>query len=132
LKNITPIQPTIDFIKKYTGTYIFALATMNSFDIVETVLNVLEIKQAFSVIISKEKVTKPKPDPEIYLTALKNLQLSVHECVGIEDSPIGAKAVLSAGMRCGVIATSGTEEKDFLDLPINRFIYSLSDYESMM
>jgi HAD superfamily hydrolase (TIGR01509 family) len=44
-------------------------------------------------------VARPKPAPDIYLYAAERLGARPDECVVIEDSPAGAGAALSAGMR---------------------------------
>ena len=44
-------------------------------------------------------VAHPKPAPDIYLLAAERLGAAPAECIVIEDSPAGAKAALTAGMR---------------------------------
>lgn len=44
-------------------------------------------------------VPRPKPAPDIYLLAASRLGAAPADCVVIEDSPAGAAAALSAGMR---------------------------------
>lgn len=46
-----------------------------------------------------------KPSPQAYLTALARIELSVHECLAVEDSPRGAVAARAAGLRCAVVPT---------------------------
>ena len=47
-------------------------------------------------IISKQDVKKPKPDPEVYLTAMRQLHLESEECLICEDNDNGIKAVLAS------------------------------------
>lgn len=51
-----------------------------------------------------------KPDPAIYLYAIKKLSLLPHECVAIEDSYHGIKAAKNAGLTCIGINTGGNQE----------------------
>ncbi len=44
-------------------------------------------------------VPRPKPSPDIYLFAAERLEARPQDCVVIEDSPAGAAAALSVGMR---------------------------------
>jgi HAD superfamily hydrolase (TIGR01509 family) len=44
-------------------------------------------------------VPRPKPAPDVYLLAARGLDVPVGQCVVVEDSPAGAAAALSAGMR---------------------------------
>jgi HAD superfamily hydrolase (TIGR01509 family) len=44
-------------------------------------------------------VARPKPAPDIYLFAATRLGATPRECIVIEDSPAGAAAAMSVGMR---------------------------------
>jgi HAD superfamily hydrolase (TIGR01509 family) len=60
--------------------------------------------------ISNQDVKNPKPNPEMYLKAMINLEVAPKECVIVEDSHIGRKAALSSGAHlCGVIDTEDVE-----------------------
>jgi beta-phosphoglucomutase-like phosphatase (HAD superfamily) len=47
--------------------------------------------------LSNEDVVNPKPDPEIYLTAMKRLELSPQECLIVEDNENGIRAAKASG-----------------------------------
>jgi HAD superfamily hydrolase (TIGR01509 family) len=47
--------------------------------------------------ISNQDVTKGKPDPEMYLTAIKKLDLNPQECLIVEDNENGIKAAIGSG-----------------------------------
>jgi beta-phosphoglucomutase len=47
--------------------------------------------------LSNEDVAKPKPDPEIYQTAIERMQLRPTECLIVEDNPNGIKAAIASG-----------------------------------
>jgi HAD superfamily hydrolase (TIGR01509 family) len=57
----------------------------------------------FDVLIAGDMVSKKKPDPEIYLSALAKLGIDGSECLVVEDSGIGTIAGSAAG--CTVLAT---------------------------
>lgn len=42
-------------------------------------------------------LTKSKPDPEIYTTAIQKFGLKPEECLVVEDNPNGVKAALGSG-----------------------------------
>lgn len=44
-------------------------------------------------------VNRPKPAPDVYLLAAEKLGAAPADCIVVEDSPAGAAAALSAGMR---------------------------------
>lgn len=62
------------------------------------VLKALGISDHFDFIADAAYVKKPKPHPEIFLTAAKGLGLAPEECVGIEDAEAGVTAIKDAGM----------------------------------
>lgn len=63
---------------------------------VNQVLSQLELTQFFDVVITKEDVTKHKPDPEAYLLALEKLALPASELLIFEDSESGLIAAQKA------------------------------------
>lgn len=62
------------------------------------VLELLGISDLFDYIADAAAVTKPKPDPEIFLTCVKALDFKPNECIGFEDAQAGIEAIHSAGM----------------------------------
>ncbi len=48
--------------------------------------------------LSNQDVQRAKPDPDIYLTALKRLALPAPECLVVEDNPHGIAAAQAAGI----------------------------------
>ena len=62
------------------------------------VLELLGISGLFDYIADAAAVTKPKPDPEIFLTCAKALGFKPNECIGFEDAQAGIEAIHSAGM----------------------------------
>jgi beta-phosphoglucomutase len=66
---------------------------------VEAVLEASGLAGAFEVMITKEDVKAPKPDPEGYRLALARLKLPAIEVVALEDSPGGLAAARGAGVR---------------------------------
>lgn len=64
---------------------------------VESMLQKAKIIDYFDFILSNQDVTKPKPDPEIYLTAMAKLGLFPKECMILEDNENGIKAAIASG-----------------------------------
>ena len=65
-----------------------------------TILNRLEIASLFDVIIDGNKVTKAKPDPEIFLKGAEELHVEAKDCVVFEDAEAGIDAAIAARMKC--------------------------------
>ena len=57
-------------------------------------------REEFSFIGNKNLVSKPKPNPDIYLKALEIMNLNKKDCVAIEDSIESAKSAIKAGIQC--------------------------------
>lgn len=70
-----------------------------------------EVKKVFDVIITADKITRSKPDPECYLLAARELGMKKEECVVFEDSFSGLEAGRRAEMKVVGLATSNPVEK---------------------
>lgn len=80
-------------------------ASRSHFERVHLFSNLIDF---FELIITYDDYDEPKPSPQCYLRTLQRLSLEPLDCLAVEDSPRGAKAAISAGMRCAVIPTSLT------------------------
>lgn len=56
------------------------------------------------VMLSNEDVTKAKPDPEMYLTAMSRLGLKPDQCIIVEDNEHGIRAAKASGARVLVVS----------------------------
>lgn len=70
-------------------------------------------KAAMFSIFAGDVVARKKPDPAIYALACKTLALDPAQCLVIEDSRIGMKAALSAGLTCVITMSTYTGDEDF-------------------
>jgi beta-phosphoglucomutase len=86
------------------------LATMSHRREALHVLRALGLEGELDVVLTREDVEQPKPDPEIYLSACRLLGVSPAECLAIEDSVNGARAALAAGIETVAVATPFTRE----------------------
>lgn len=67
----------------------------------------------FEFIIAGDSVPRKKPDPMIYQVAMERLGLGPSDCLVIEDSAIGLRAALGAGIRCVITYTWYTRSQSF-------------------
>ncbi len=75
-------------------------------------LNALGFKlEDFDYGVWGNQITHKKPDPEIYLTAMKGLGLEAKDCLVIEDALNGVQAGKAAGCLCLGITGSFTKEQ---------------------
>ena len=54
----------------------------------------------FDLITSNQKVTLDKPNPEVYKYALKELGISAHEAVAVEDTSVSQFSATRCGIDC--------------------------------
>ena len=64
-----------------------------------TILDKMAITSLFDVIINGNKVSKPKPDPEVFLKAAQELGVPPANCVVFEDAIAGIEAAKAGGMK---------------------------------
>ena len=56
-----------------------------------------QIIEFFDFYLSADHVSSPKPDPEIYLSAIEKLKLEPSECLILEDNFNGPQAAEASG-----------------------------------
>ena len=57
----------------------------------------LKVAEFIEFYLSNEDVLKAKPDPEIYIKAMKMLKIKPKECLVVEDNYNGIKAAIDSG-----------------------------------
>ncbi|EAE8346900.1 beta-phosphoglucomutase [Listeria monocytogenes] len=132
LKEITPadvlpgIKELIVDLKKQNLKCAIASVSKNA----RTVLSALGMEQEFDYIVDAAKITKSKPDPEIFVEACRGLGLETSEVVGIEDAQAGIEAInaaeiVSVGVGSGLRDAAMTvKSTGLLDLRILEILHS--------
>lgn len=77
--------------------YALAVCSNSVRDTIELMMRRAQLLQFLEFYVSNEDVVRPKPDPEMYVTAIKRLNLSPAECVVVEDNRNGILAAKAAG-----------------------------------
>ncbi|PHQ26428.1 HAD family hydrolase [Marinobacter guineae] len=83
--------------------YRIGLSTNSPFRLIATVLNKLNIAPYFHGVSSSEHVERGKPDPAVYFSTLKKLEIDAERCIAFEDSPSGVMAAKAAGIKTVVV-----------------------------
>ena len=68
------------------------------------VLELLNIKDAFDLVIGFDDVSNGKPNPEGILKAIKYYGATLEETIYIGDNEIDYKTAVNAGVRCALVA----------------------------
>ena len=70
------------------------------------VLDGAGLRGRFRVVVDGHQVTRPKPDPEIFLRSAALLRFEPGQCIVFEDSAPGIHAARAAGMRVVAVNTA--------------------------
>lgn len=72
-----------------------------------TILDKINLTYLFDVVIDGNKVSKAKPDPEVFLKGAEELGISPADCVVFEDAIAGVQAAINGGMKVVGIGLPG-------------------------
>lgn len=100
-----------EFLEKLKARDIkIGIATSNSVELVQAVLEALDIERYFSEIKTSCEVGKGKPFPDIYLKVAEGLKVEPSRCLIFEDIPNGIRAGKNAGMTAWLIKDRQSDE----------------------
>jgi HAD superfamily hydrolase (TIGR01509 family) len=105
-----PIEGAKDFVIWARSKFRIALATSATGRNRQAALLLLGLTDSFDFVVDASGFSRPKPDPEIFQTALRGLNADPTACLVIEDSLHGVTAGKAAGCRVAAITTSFAEE----------------------
>ena len=75
-------------------------------------LDLLGLRETFDIVLGGDDVDQGKPEPDIYLLAVRRLRLPPENCVAIEDSPVGIAAAVASGTYTIAVRTDSTRGLD--------------------
>lgn len=102
-----------------------ASVSKNAFAVIDR----LGIASLFDDVVDAARISRSKPDPEIFLTAAAHLGLAPRDCLGVEDSIAGLRAIKSAGMfALGIGDAAVLSDADVVIAGLHQF--DLCDYWS--
>jgi beta-phosphoglucomutase-like phosphatase (HAD superfamily) len=94
--------------------YKLAVASNSIRQTVELMMEKSNLARYLDLMLSNQDVTKPKPDPEIYNTAIARLGLKPEECMIVEDNQNGIKAAQASGANMMIV--SSVEEVNYTNI----------------
>jgi HAD superfamily hydrolase (TIGR01509 family) len=113
-----PLLPgAVESVRSLGREWPLAVASSSNRHVIDLVLELAGIADAFGVTVSSEEVGAGKPAPDVYLEAAKGLGVEPTACTAIEDSTNGIRSAHAAGM--AVIAVPNQDfppEPDALEL----------------
>lgn len=99
------------------------LASSSSKVTINRVFNRFKLNTYFSHIVSGEDFPQSKPNPDIFLEAIRLSKSNKENCIVIEDSTNGIKAANAAGVFCVGYRSVNSKKQDYslANLVIDRF-----------
>ncbi len=96
----------------YKAGYTLAIATGAGKKEIAQTLTAYPLEHFFSAIATRDDVASAKPAPDVYLEAVKRLELSPSECVALEDTRAGIQSAKDAGLYCIAVLNEFSEGQD--------------------
>ncbi len=90
---------------------LIALASSSSMSLINATLDTLKIREFFNIIHSAENEIAGKPNPAVFLSTAKMLNVQPNKCLVLEDSKAGMNAGINANMRTIVIPEKNSNPK---------------------
>lgn len=112
-----------------------ALASSSSQEQVDLILDLLtqngfDLRTRFKSIVNGDQVNQRKPEPDIYLKTLQNLNRSANECWAIEDSGAGVQSARAANIPViGLTSLFSTAQQL---QPANKIVVSIPEVEAFL
>jgi beta-phosphoglucomutase len=124
LRKHFPEMPGVnDFLTSlHEAGFALAIGSSGPPENVQVVRQCLRAGALFQASVNGMDVRHGKPEPDIFLTAARRLNLPPNRCAVVEDAPVGVEAARRAGMT--VVAITGTASREKLsaaDLVIDDF-----------
>jgi beta-phosphoglucomutase len=102
-----------ELLASLQGQLHVALASMNNRTVIGHLLKIKGLEECFEYVMTGDKVSHSKPDPEIFLKTAEALRVAPERCVVFEDSIFGVKAATAAAMSC-IAVTTGVYSREEL------------------
>jgi HAD superfamily hydrolase (TIGR01509 family) len=90
---------------------------------VEVMMEKAGLDKYLDYMVSNEDVSKGKPEPEMYLKAMKHLGFAPHECLILEDNENGIKAARASGAHLLIV-------KEVTDTNIDNILGRIREIEA--
>jgi HAD superfamily hydrolase (TIGR01509 family) len=98
-----PVFPgAVEAVRRLAEHVPLAIASSSSRSLIDLVIRLAGLEDAFTTTVSAEEVRGGKPLPDVYLRAAEKLGFPANACGAVEDSSNGIRAAQAAG--CYVVA----------------------------
>lgn len=97
------IEPVYQVLLDNKGTKKVAVGTGSRMFNAEPLLDQTGILPMLDALVTADDVVNHKPNPDTFLEAAKRIGVAPQDCVVFEDTELGVKAALAAGMDCYMV-----------------------------
>ncbi len=102
-----PTAGLVDFLKAARAAGLkIGLGTGSANDTLSYVLDYLDLRPFFDIVVGADDVDAGKPHPETYAAVADKLAIKPAHCLVFEDAVLGEQAAYRAGMRCVAITST--------------------------
>ena len=98
LQFLKPVEPVLELVKKYHGRLPMSIGTGSPGKHSWEAVKALGLDKYFEIMVSKDDVTRGKPDPETFLKCAAAMKVEPKYCQVFEDGKPGLEAAKRAGM----------------------------------
>ncbi|MGR9099780.1 MAG: HAD family hydrolase [Gammaproteobacteria bacterium] len=89
----------------------YCLATNSLRRNAEECLDIAAVRHFFPLIVTRDQVERAKPSPDVFFKAAEMMNISVSQCLVVEDSSVGIEAALRAGAIPVMVSRAAVAEK---------------------
>lgn len=98
--------------------YRLALGSGSAPPVIEATLGALGVRSSFDHVVSAADVGRGKPAPDIFLEALRRLNVPASRALVVEDSRNGLLSAVAAGIQCVAVPCGSTIAQDFSEAAV--------------
>ena len=111
--NLPPIDGVVELLQQLRREEIaIGLASSSAIGVIRDTLAALGITSYFDALAGADQVGYSKPNPAVYLKAMKDLGVRPEECGAVEDSHYGMLAAKASGAFCVAFRNPSAGEQD--------------------
>jgi beta-phosphoglucomutase len=125
-------EGAVELLEFLHGKVKLALASMNNRDVIDHMLNAMNVRRFFGIVLTVDEVHNPKPDPEIFLKCALKLGSRPEKCVVVEDSIFGVKAAKAAKIGCIAVLTGAYSREELKKANPDLIVNSLKEKDRIL
>ena len=98
IDKLTLIEPVFKIVRDYHSKLPMSIGTGSPSGHSWKAMKAMGLDKYFDIVIGKEVISKPKPDPETFLKCAEAMHVEPQSCQVFEDGDFGIQAAKNAGM----------------------------------